>query len=290
MLKNFFSLDAPFATMANSPDLDFHFQTSSSLENTLYQPSSIAAGQRTSFKGKKFKNVSFSKTLFRRMTFTDCEFEDCLFIGARFSEVQFHRCKFINCNLYKCSMSQCYLDPNCFSFRASLKKTHANVVTELFHTLLVNAKAESQHRHAEDSEIMFRRWLLCQRSYERRTKKISVVRFAKEWIINKAGDCIFGFGYRPFKFAIASVLFLLFCSVVTHFSWSALGMQTVSGPIENESFLNAVYYTVVVTTTLGFGDIVPTTVTGQLFASSLSIVGLIWFSLLAALVIRKVVR
>ena len=290
MLKNFFSLDVPFATMANSLDLDIHFRTSSSLENSLYQPSSVGAGQRTLFKSRKFKNVSFSKTLFRRMTFTDCEFEDCLFIGARFLEVQFHRCKFINCNLYKCSLSRCYLDPNCFSFSASFKKTHANIMTEVFHSLLVNAKSESQPRHAEDAEIMFRRWLLCQRSYEWRTKKISAVRFAKEWIANKAGDCIFGFGYRPFKFAISSVLFLLLCSVVTHLSWSALGMHTDSGPIENETFLNAIYYTVVVTTTLGFGDIVPTTVPGQLFASALSIVGLIWFSLLAALVIRKVVR
>ena len=227
--------------MGNSVALDTHFRTSSSLENTLYQPSSIAVGQRTLFKGKTFKNVSFSKTLFRRMTFTDCEFEDCLFIGARFSEVQFHRCKFVNCNLYKCPLRKCYLDPNCFSFSPSLKKTHANVMTELFHSLLVNAKSESQHRHAEDAEIMFRRWLLWQRSYERRTNKISRFRFAKEWMVNKAGDCIFGFGYRPLKFAISSILFLLFCSVVTHLSWSALGMHNNSGAIENDSFLNAIY-------------------------------------------------
>ena len=67
-------------------------------------------------------------------------------------------------------------------------------------------------------------------------------------------------------------------------------MHTNSGVIDNNSFLNAIYYTVVVTTTLGFGDIVPTTVIGQVFASILSVVGLIWFSLLAALVIRKLVR
>ena len=290
MLDSFFSLNGQFATMGDSAALDAHFRTSSSLENTLYQPSSIAVAQRTLFKAKKFKNVSFSKTLFRRMTFTDCEFEDCLFIGARFTEVQFHRCKFVNCNFYKCALSKCYLDPNCFSFSPSLKKTHANIMTELFHSLLVNAKSESQHRHAEDAEIMFRRWLLWQRSYDRRTKKISDCRFAKEWLLSKAGDCVFGFGYRPFKFAVSSILFLLLCSVLTHVSWPALGMHNSNGVIRDDSFINAIYYTVVVTTTLGFGDIIPTTVPGQLFASFLSVVGLIWFSLLAALVIRRVVR
>ena len=121
-------------------------------------------------------------------------------------------------------------------------------------------------------------------------KKISDCRFAKEWILNKAGDCVFGFGYRPFKFAVSSILFLLFCSVLTHASWPALGMHNSNGVIRDDSFINAIYYTVVVTTTLGFGDIIPTTVPGQLFASFLSVVGLIWFSLLAALVIRRVVR
>ena len=145
MLTNFFKLNSPFTFFEESGRLSEYFLTSSTLENVIFKPIHIDDQQKSLFKEKNFKNVSFSKTTFRGMTFTNCIFEDCLFIGSRFYEVQFHRCKFINCNLYKVSLEKCYLDPRSFEFDKKYRKTHANVMTELFHTLLTNAKSELQH-------------------------------------------------------------------------------------------------------------------------------------------------
>ena len=224
------------------------------------------------------------------MTFTDCTFEDCLFIGSNFSEVQFHQCKFLNCNFYKISMTKCYLDPRVFEFDNRYRKTHANVMMELFHTLLVNAKSEFQHRHAEDAEISFRRWMIFQRDYDRRLGKIGRLRYVVEWTVGKVGYHAYGYGNRPLRFTITSAVVLLACTSLIHMLWPMLGMYCNGALIERGNFWDSLYYTVVVTTTLGFGDVVPTLIGGRMLTSVLSILGIVWFSLLAALVIKKVVR
>ena len=290
MLGDFFKLDTPFVPFDNSTALNDHFRTTSTLENVLFEPASIDEEQKTLFKNKSFKNVSFSKTAFAQMTFTDCTFEDCLFIGSAFLEVQFHRCRFKNCNFYKVSLTKCYFDPNFMEFDAKYRKTHANIMTELYHTLLINAKSEFQHRHAEDAEISFREWLILQKDYERRSGKIVPLRYGMEWAISKVGYHAYGYGNRPLRFTITSAIALLACSAIIHILWPVLGMHINGHFIERGSFLDSLYYTVVVTTTLGFGDVVPTLTGGRLLTSLLSILGIVWFSLLAAMVIKKVVR
>jgi len=56
------------------------------------------------------------------------------------------------------------------------------------------------------------------------------------------------------------------------------------------SLANSAYYSVVTFTTLGYGDFVPTTHWGQLFASVLAILGLIYSSLFMVAVVRKYSR
>ena len=199
MLDNFFSLNGQFVTMSNPVALAIHFRTSSSLENTLYQPSSIAVGQRTLFKGKKFKNVSFSKTLFRRMTFTDCEFEDCLFIGARFSEVQFHRCKFVNCNFYKCPLSKCYLDPNCFSFSPSLQKDSCKCYDRVISQFACQCQVRKPTSPCGRCRNHVSKMASVAAIIRTENKQDKPFRFAKEWMVNKAGDCIFGIRVSALK-------------------------------------------------------------------------------------------
>ena len=291
MLKNFFELNPGFSKITIPSELGDHFKRSTTLENLLYEPDSIDEQQKNLFKKKTFRNISFSKTTFKEMTFTECKFEDCLFVGAVFADVEFHKCKFINCNFYKCSLSgKCYLDPSCFEFNKDYKKTHANVMTALFQTLLDNARDHSQYIQAKNADILFLRWRIAQRRYDWQKKDIGCIRYIYEWMRNKMYDFGMGFGYSLLRFVITSVILLLVFSFITHNSWSFLGLHVNGVDIKSGSFLDSVYYTVVVTTTLGFGDIVPTTMCGRVVTSLLSIAGLIWFSLLASVIIKKVVR
>ena len=290
MLADFFKLNTPSQMFKSLADLEQHFQTSSTLENVLFEPPSVSGIPKRVFNNKKFKNVSFSKTVFEKVTFTDCEFVDCLFIGSEFVHCQFHRCKFVNCNTYKMVLFQCYINPLSFVFDKAYKSTHSNIGADLFHELYLNSKNMHQPQFSAEAEILFRRWLRAQSLYEYKAGRLSRRKYFWGWIKDVIVDLVIGYGNRPSNFAISSIIIFFILSSMVHYLWPVLGMRDNGIPIEQGSLLSSMYYTTVVTTTLGFGDILPGTTAGRAVAMVLSIFGLIWLSLLTAIVIKKVVK
>ena len=51
-----------------------------------------------------------------------------------------------------------------------------------------------------------------------------------------------------------------------------------------------VYYTLVTLTTLGYGDITPTTGGGMIVAGLEALLGLLWFGMLTSIIVKKVFR
>ena len=82
----------------------------------------------------------------------------------------------------------------------------------------------------------------------------------------------------------------MIAAAFVHEFWPLWGLAKDSQLLAQGSYLTSVYYTTVVTTTLGFGDIAPTTKWGQLAAIILSISGVVWFGLLAAVLIKRIIR
>lgn len=299
MLNNFFRLNAVYIEFERVSDLAEHFSDStvSSLSNVKFLPRLLDESSGNIFKRKKFKNVSFAFTIFQKITFTDTVFEDCLFLFAEFSHCHFFNCRFVNCNMHKLRLEGCYLDPHSFEMDKSYKKTAANVGTWLFQQLFMNSKNTHQPDFSGESEILFRRWLSAQKVHEFRTKKtdflnclLDGIKFGFWWLKNTIFDLTMGYGHKPLRFVLVSIVGILVVSAVVHSFWSQLGLGYNGDTIEKGSYLTSVYYTTVVTTTLGFGDVVPTQNLGRIVAIILSVSGVIWFSLLAAVLIKRIVR
>ena len=148
-----------------------------------------------------------------------------------------------------------------------------------------------------DAEIQFKRWNRAQRIFEfKRAKKVGK-RACKFWLLFvffllKDGlfDFLVGYGHRPFRFVSVSIVILMIIAAFVHEFWPLLGLAKDSQLLAQGSYLTSLYYTTVVTTTLGFGDITPTTGWGQLAAIILSILGVVWFALLAAVLIKRIIK
>lgn len=300
MLKSFFKLDEPYDEFTALKDLEQHFDdlTVSHLENVKFLPTDVAGAPSKLFKKKGFRNVSFSFTKFENVTFSDTKFEDCLFLYAVFLHCHFINCQFINCNMHKIQLDNCYLDPCSFKMDKVYKKTAANVGTWLFQQLFMNSKNTHQPQFSGESEILFKRWLRAQKKYEFWKKKLTGLRFIFNgiilffwWLKNILFDVIFGYGHRPIRFIGVSIIAMMIASALVHYYWPYLGLvYNNSEALDQGSYLSSIYYTTVVTTTLGFGDITPTTVWGRVVAIILPILGVIWLSLLAAVIIKRIIR
>lgn len=299
MLKNFFKLDEPYDEFATVKDLEQHFAdlTVSLLENVKFLPTDVRETSSRLFKKKAFRNVSFSFTKFENVTFSDTTFEDCLFLYADFLHCHFFDCQFINCNMHKIRLDNCYLDPRSFKMSKVYKKTAANVGTWVFQQLFMNSKNTHQPQFSGESEILFKRWYRAQKKYRFWKNKPTGLCFIFDgsmlvlWRIKDfLYDLILGYGHRPLRLIGFSTIAIIIASAIVHYIWPCLGLEYNAKLLDRESFLTSIYYTTVVTTTLGFGDITPTTDCGRWVAIILSIFGVIWFSLLAAVIIKRIIR
>lgn len=299
MLKHFFKLDEPYDEFKEVVDLEQHFEDPavSLLENVKFLPTKVEEISGKLFKEKKFKNVSFSFTRFENLTFSGTRFEDCLFLYADFTHCHFFNCQFINCNMHKIRLDNCFLDPLSFEMDEIYKTTASNVGTWLYQQLFLNSKNTHQSQFSGDSEILFKRWLRAQKAYEFSKKELTGFNFLFDgsklvfwWLIHFLTEYIIGYGHKPLRFFGFSFIILLVVSLGIHLFWGCLGLEYNYKPLIQENFLTSLYYTTVVTTTLGFGDITPTTDCGKYVAIILSILGTIWFGILAAVFVKRLGR
>ena len=126
--------------------------------------------------------------------------------------------------------------------------------------------------------------------YEHRKHIINHWAFYQKWILNLLHDWGAGYGLKTWRFLLSSMIFLLLMMLFNHLMWSNSGMRGPDSAISNSSLAKTFYYTISTITTLGYGDITPSSSIGMTIAGIESLFGIIWLAILANAIIKKVVR
>ncbi|TMV85436.1 hypothetical protein FGG78_20815 [Thioclava sp. BHET1] len=261
------------------------------IEDLLYRPDtldSVEPPKKWRVRNKDFHNVSFARTIISHVEFTNCNFVDCLFTGSIISGCRFNDCEFKLCNFYRAEIENTFIDPR--SFLKCLKpKKHANIGVGLYQELLHNSRQQAQPDFSNYSQYHFMKWrrylkqdeiaTLNARWWKKTFKWISILPL---WIF----EVTTGSGMRLRNLAITSLL-LLFTTTFLNFHFRSefgleLGGQTIS------SWMEAFYFSTIVVTSLGFGDITPSTDLGRLVIACEAIAGFLTFALLVSMAFRKI--
>ncbi|HVF58539.1 MAG TPA: ion channel [Thermoanaerobaculia bacterium] len=287
-LVDFFKLNEPWTEIASEEDVVQHFLISNDLRNVLYRPDRLAPRDPYRLRAKTFENVSFSKTRLESLVFRRCHFIDCLFIGTEFVACEFHACRFEGCNPHKATFERCYVDPECFA-RMLNAREHANIGVHLFNQLEQNARDQEQHEFVASAAYLYRKWKRYLLNWRRRQGELGVMQWALRWLPDKLYDALVGYGWRISRFLAWSGVLFVAVSMLNYMLWPMLQMH-LAAPKDGPTWLLAVYYTVVTLTTLGYGDITPGSRLGMALASGEAFLGLLWLSILASVIFRRVFR
>lgn len=274
-----------------------HLNKSDHLKDTIYESSTLTRQDKSPpirVSGKEFERVSFSKTRVSGILFRDCKFDRCQFIGSVIDHCEFHNCAFDSTNTYKLSISNTYINP--LSFKRCLDpKKHQNLGVHLYQALLNNSRTNEQPEFERDAHFLFLRWKRFQERYEMSEKwKSGVMRKGKleftntlfSWIRRWIWEKLFGSGLRMRYYIATVVVAILGLSFLNFALREQLGLSIDNMHIS--TCLEAAYFTIISLTTIGYGDIVPTTSFGQVVAIGQGIVGFFLFAVLAAMLFRKV--
>jgi hypothetical protein len=286
-LADFFSLNKPYAEL-DQQQLVAHFKISNDLQNVLYRPDEFAPRSPYRMENKIFENVSFTKTRLKDIIFRNCTFTDCLFIGTNFIGCEFHDCHFQGCNLHKAAFQRCYVDPSAFA-RLFDPREHTNIGLHLFNQLEQNARNQDQHEFLAAAAYYYRKWRRFDLNWRLRRGRIRRVEWFSQWAPNILYDWIAGYGWRTSRFILSSIVMLAIVVLTNYELWEYFDMHMAHAK-NGLRLLVSAYFTIITMSTVGYGDITPTSPVGMLAISVEAILGLIWLSILASLVFRRIFR
>jgi hypothetical protein len=245
-------------------------------------------------KNVTFRNVAFSKTTISQVTFTDCRFEDCLFTGAHLNEVEFHGCDLVNCTLWKIRLTRVYLHPERVKLARKYSTEAANVGISVFQAMLSNFTEERQDFFFMLADIRFRRWKRYQIAHDLREEKKTTREASWEWICSITHEVLAGFGYRPLRFFMWTVVLFL---AVSYMNYLLIGdtIQVaraggVSDGPAHASFVDSVFYSFSVLTVLGFSSVTPSSDGAKILTVLEALASIGWLGIFTAVLVKRFLR
>ncbi len=289
LTHDYFSLDGNVNDIEEAAFLQLLMAGATSFSDMLYRPDALTSPYhpwRFRVNQISFHNVSFKQTRIADFEFRNCTFEKCLFISTIFQNCRFTSCRFLNCNPHRIEFEDCFVDPRSF-VKCIPERKFANIGVYLFQELLRNSRQQAQPDFADEAQYQFRRWQRFQLREELRAGRISLFHF---WVCFRFSgllifDLLLGSGMRLGRFAISALVLLMLVSTLNWQFAGPFGLHDDTKIIGG--FLEAFYFSTVVMTTVGFGDIVPKEPLGRLFVSGEAILGFVLFALLTSTIYRK---
>lgn len=258
------------------------------VSNLIFPPGAWSSELRT-VERVTFRHVSFSKVTMSRRTFKECLFEECLFLGTTFRDVEFHGCDFIDCNFWKAHFRRVYVDPNRIVLGKEFKTRAANAGISLYHALIANFANERQTDFLVIADMKFRRWKRYQLRRDLRVKRIGLSTAVRQWMWSAGYELAAGFGYRPGRAFIATILLFFFVAVLNHYFIGAA--VTIKGePVVQMPFVDTVFYTFSIMTVLGFSSIIPDNETSKLLTVIEALGAIGWLGMLTSVFVKRFIR
>ena len=255
--------------------------------NILCEPDEISGTPsmgRTKICKKEFVNVSFTRTVIRNVDFYECVFRQCLFIKSQIENCEFHDCRFIDTNTHKIEFKGVYIDP--ISFEDCLSpKDHQNIGNHLYQRLMNNSNDENQPVFGRLASFEFNRWMSYQLTYEAKRKWKTNKSEAIGLQLNSLGRKFWGlWGAGVFldRFILCFITVILILSTIN------FSLRTMMGLPDVKIFLDAVYFTVITLTTIGYGDITPSEPWGKVIMAGQGFMGFFLFALAASIILRRI--
>lgn len=233
---------------------------------------------------KHFKNVSFKNLRLSRIHFEKCTFEDCIFIGTEFERCDFHACSFTHCNFFRALFSKTKIDPKDLLFTtpktpSEKKYPFINVDRALFNELASNSLELSNDDYYRTAKYQVFYW------------KTRLTKSRPKRLIRMIDEVCLGYRIRYKNLIFTTLITNLLLILAVYFFWTALGICSNSScPPEGFSLAQAMYYYFTVVCTLGFGDLVPTTVAGKLLSSGLCMFGLFQFGTWVNVICKRAIN
>ena len=264
--------------------------TKNEISDLLYRPDTLKGGEEPQklydVKGKTFSNVSFAHTEISNLNFTKCAFEDCIFFRTVFDNLEFHDCSFKNCNFGKCRIKETYIDPGSFSECLDIER-YANIGIHLYQQLMRNFKDLDQPDFYRSAEFMFRKFRRSELWYKIKKREIRRREGYPMVLWNFLAEKFLGYGVRIWRFVFTTfVLFFCFWFLNNVF-WEEFGLKVLCDNCTKGTWDESLYYTAVSLSNLGYGDIVPSSAYGRMWASFQAVVGAIWFAVMASMIFRR---
>lgn len=261
------------------------------ITDVLYRPDELVSKFPRGLyrvENKTFVNVSFSKTTIKHLEFINCRFLRCLFIGTTFKSCRFSGCSFIDTNVHRVEFIDVYIDPRSFSKCLDIKR-HQNIGVHLHHDVLKNSRQQAQPEFSDISVYQFRKWKRAQAIYEMsKLDCISKVKKLPSILSDIAYQHLLGYGVRWMNLFITTLLSCIVLSIINFKLSNVFGLHHNGAPLT--SFIDVFYFTTVILTTLGFGDIAPVTQIGRLVIAIEALLGFLLLALLASMTFRKITQ
>ncbi|MEN5395625.1 ion channel [Stenotrophomonas sp. TWI377] len=225
---------------------------------------------------------SLSKTIVKGVSFTNCDFIDCLFIGTEFINCEFTDCSFTACNMYKAKASECLIDPEQFKNNFDLR-SDSNIAIGWFHALYRNSLATSQPSYARNS--LYRMRVAERNQIAREIRKNFSLWKTVLYSQSMLHDAISGYGQKTWRI-LAAFSLLTSAAVLINFIFR----NEIFGQGQVSTFLQALYFTCVTVSTVGFGDVTPKTEIGRLVVSLEALLGPLFFTMALTEVAGRIMR
>lgn len=246
--------------------------------------------------GYKLNNCDFYKANFAHAHCFRVDFSGSSLMKADFSHANLHFANLQNCNLLGTNFEHARLE-NVIWDKQILQERQALKAKNFEEQIDYYQQAEEIYRNLRrtcESDGLFETagWFF---QKEMKMRRLQMPIFSSKRFISKLVEFSCGYGERPLRIVILSALVIMIFSFIyfitgLNYSNEIIQFSSSNSFLENMiDLLNALYFSVVTFTTLGYGDILPIGIS-KLFAGIEALMGGFILALFVVVFVKKMTR